>query len=141
MITGISIVSVWVLDQDAAKEFYETKLGFTVTTDVTMDNGMRWLTVRPPGSESQELVLMDPLHSMLDEETAQQVRALVAKGALSPGVMATSDCKGDHDVLADRGVEFTQEPAERPYGVEAVMRDDSGNWYSFTQRKMAEGQA
>jgi catechol 2,3-dioxygenase-like lactoylglutathione lyase family enzyme len=141
MITGISIVSVWVLDQDAAKEFYETKLGFTVTTDLTMDNGMRWLTVRPPGSETQELVLMDPLHSMLDEETAQQVRALVAKGALSPGVMATSDCKGDYDTLAGRGVEFTQEPAERPYGVEAVMRDDSGNWYSFTQRKFDEGRA
>jgi catechol 2,3-dioxygenase-like lactoylglutathione lyase family enzyme len=141
MITGISIVSVWVLDQDAAKEFYETKLGFSVTTDVTMDNGMRWLTVRPPGSQTQELVLMDPLHSMLDEETAQQVRALVAKGALSPGVMATTDCKGDYDTLAGRGVEFTQEPADRPYGVEAVMRDDSGNWFSFTQRKMAEGQA
>jgi catechol 2,3-dioxygenase-like lactoylglutathione lyase family enzyme len=141
MITGISIVSVWVLDQDAAKEFYETRLGFTVTTDVTMDNGMRWLTVRPPGSQTQELVLMDPLHSMLDEETAQQVRALVAKGALSPGVMATSDCKGDYDTLAGRGVEFIQEPAERPYGVEAVMRDDSGNWYSFTQRKFGEGKA
>ena len=139
MITGISIVSVWVLDQDAAKEFYETKLGFTVTTDVTMENGMRWLTVRPPGSQTQELVLMDPLHSMLDEETAQQVRALVAKGALSPGVMATTDCKGDYDTLAGRGVEFTQEPAERPYGVEAVMRDDSGNWFSFCQHKFLEG--
>jgi catechol 2,3-dioxygenase-like lactoylglutathione lyase family enzyme len=141
MITGISFVSVWVLDQDAAREFYETKLGFTVTNDLTMDNGMRWLTVRPPGSDGQELVLMDPLHSMLDQETAQQVRALVAKGALSPGVMATSDCKGDHDMLAGRGVEFTQEPAERPYGVEAIMRDDSGNWYSFTQRKFPAGQA
>jgi catechol 2,3-dioxygenase-like lactoylglutathione lyase family enzyme len=141
MITGISFVSVWVLDQDAAREFYETKLGFTVTNDLTMDNGMRWLTVRPPGSDGQELVLMDPLHSMLDEETAQQVRALVAKGSLSPGVMATSDCKGDHDVLAGRGVEFTQAPAERPYGVEAIMRDDSGNWYSFTQRKFPAGEA
>jgi catechol 2,3-dioxygenase-like lactoylglutathione lyase family enzyme len=135
MIKGISIVSVWVLDQDSAKEFYADKLGFTVTNDLKLDNGMRWLTVRPPGSENQELLLMDPLHSMLDEETAQQVRALVAKGALSPGVMATSDCKGDHDTLAGRGVEFTQEPAERPYGVEAIMRDDSGNWYSFTQHK------
>ena len=89
MIKGISIVSVWVLDQDSAKEFYADKLGFTVTNDLKLDNGMRWLTVRPPGSENQELLLMDPLHSMLDEETAQQVRALVAKGALSPGVMAT----------------------------------------------------
>ena len=85
MITGISIVSVWVLDQDSAKEFYADKLGFTVTNDLKLDNGMRWLTVRPPGSENQELLLMDPLHSMLDGETAQQVRALVAKGALSPG--------------------------------------------------------
>ena len=121
MINGISIVSVWVLDQDSAKEFYADKLGFTVTNDITLEGGMRWLTVRPPGNPGQELLLMDPLHSMLDEETGQQVRALVAKGALSPGVMATSDCQGDHDLLAGRGVE-------------AVMRDDSGNWYSFTQR-------
>ena len=133
MITGINIVSVWVLDQDSAKEFYAGKLGFTVTNDLTLEGGMRWLTVRPPGSDSQEFLLMDPMHSMLDEESAQQVRALVAKGALSPGVMGTSDCKGDHAVLADRGVEFTQDPAERPYGIEAIMRDDSGNWYSFTQ--------
>jgi len=100
MITGISIVSVWVLDQDSAKEFYADKLGFTVTNDIKLDNGMRWLTVRPPGSEGQELLLMDPMHSMLDEETGNQVRALVAKGALSPGVMGTSDCKGDHAAMA-----------------------------------------
>lgn len=134
MITGISIVSVWVLDQDSAKEFYTTRLGFELTNDIQLDNGMRWLTVRPPGSSGQELLLMDPERSMLDPETAGQVRALVAKGALSPGVMATSDCRTDHQTLAARGVEFTQEPADRPYGVEAVMRDDSGNWYSFTQR-------
>src|SRR5271166_6228717 len=97
----------------------------TITNDLKLDNGMRWLTVRPPGSENQELLLMDPLHSMLDDETAQQVRALVAKG--------------DHSTLAERGVEFTQEPAERPYGVEAIMRDDSGNWYSFTQHKFLQG--
>ncbi len=135
MITGISIVSVWVLDQDAAKEFYTKQLGFELTTDISLENGMRWLTVRPPGSSNQDLLLMDPSHSMLDPQTAEQVRALVAKGALSPGVMATTDCRGDHAVLAERGVEFTQEPADRPYGVEAVMRDDSGNWFSFTQRK------
>ena len=134
MINGISIVSVWVLDQDSAKEFYADKLGFTVTNDIKLEGGMRWLTVRPPGSQDQELLLMDPLNSMLDAETGQQVRALVAKGALSPGVMATSDCQADHDLLAGRGVDFTQPPTERPYGVEALMRDDSGNWYSFTQR-------
>jgi catechol 2,3-dioxygenase-like lactoylglutathione lyase family enzyme len=134
MITGISFVSVWVLDQDSAKKFYTGKLGFTVTNDILMDGGMRWLTVRAPGSDGQELLLMDPANSMLDAETAQQVRALIAKGALTPGVMATSDCKADHATLAARGVEFTQPPAERPYGIEAIMRDDSGNWYSLTQR-------
>ena len=134
MITGISIVSVWVLDQDSAKEFYTTRLGCTVTNDIRLDGGMRWLTVRPPGSRGQELLLMDPANSMLDEETAGQVRALIAKGALSPGVMATSDCEGDQAAFAARGVEFPQPPITRPYGIEAILRDDSGNWYSLTQR-------
>jgi catechol 2,3-dioxygenase-like lactoylglutathione lyase family enzyme len=129
MITGISIVSVWVLDLDSAKEFYVKQLGFELTNDI----------VRPEGSQNQEFLLMDPAHSMLDTETAQQVRALVAKGALSPGVMGTTDCRADYRRLTDRGVEFTQPPAERPYGVEAILRDDSGNWYSFTQRKGNDG--
>jgi catechol 2,3-dioxygenase-like lactoylglutathione lyase family enzyme len=134
MIKGIDIVSVWVLDQESAREFYTGKLGFELTNDVKLDNGMRWMTVRPPGSTGQEFVLMDPSHSMLDAQTAEQVRALVAKGAFSPGVMATSDCRGDYEELVKRGVEFTAPPAERPYGVEAILRDDSGNWFSFTQR-------
>ena len=134
MINGISIVTVWVLDRDSAKKFYTEQLGFTLTNDIQLESGMRWLTVRPPGSDHQELLLLDPLHSMLDEESAQQVRALIAKGALSPGVMTTTDCQGDHAVLAGRGVEFIQEPAQRPYGIEALLRDDSGNWFSFTQR-------
>ena len=139
MITGIPIVAVWVLDQDAAKEFYTAKLGCTVTNDIELDNGMRWLTVRPAGSSGQELLLIDPARSMLDQETASQVRTLVAKGALSPGVMATSDCTADHAELAARGVEFIQPPAKRPYGVEAILRDDSGNWYSFTERATGDG--
>jgi catechol 2,3-dioxygenase-like lactoylglutathione lyase family enzyme len=134
MINGIKIVSVWVLDQDSAKKFYTDKLGFTLTTDLTLDNGMRWLTVRPPGNPDQEFVLMDPSHSMLDAATAEQVRALVAKGALSPGVLATDDCRGDYEKLTAKGVEFVAPPAERPYGIEAILRDDSGNWFSFTQR-------
>ncbi len=69
-----------------------------------------------------------------NSQLLRSTRALVAKGALSPGVMGTTDCKGDYAALAERGVEFTQEPAERPYGIEAIMRDDSGNWFSFTQR-------
>lgn len=134
MINGIKIVSVWVLDQDSAKKFYTDKLGFTLTTDLTLDNGMRWMTVRPPGNADQEFLLMDPSHSMLDAATAEQVRALVAKGAMSPGVMSTDDCRGDYEKLTAKGVEFLQPPAERPYGIEAILRDDSGNWFSFTQR-------
>ena len=134
MITGVSIVSVWVLDQDSAKDFYTTMLGCEVTADVQLDNGMRWLTVRPEGSKNQDLLLMDPAHSMLDAATAEQVRALIAKGALSPGVLATSDCRADYRALSAAGVQFLQEPATRPYGIEAVLRDDSGNWFSFTQR-------
>jgi catechol 2,3-dioxygenase-like lactoylglutathione lyase family enzyme len=134
MINGIRIVSVWVLDQESARKFYTEKLGFELTNDITLDNGMRWMTVRPPGSADQEFLLMDPSHSMLDAQTAEQVRALVAKGALSPGVMSTSDCRGDYEKLVARGVEFLQPPAERPYGIEALLRDDSGNWFSFTQR-------
>lgn len=134
MIKGISIVTIWVLDQDSAKEFYTTKLGCELTTDLQLDNGMRWLTVRPRGGD-QDWLLMDPSHSMLDAETAQQVRSLVAKGAVSPGVMATSDCRADYTRLVAMGVTFTQEPVERPYGVEAILRDDSGNWFSFTERR------
>ena len=134
MINGIRIVSVWVLDQESAMKFYTEKLGFELTNDITFDNGMRWMTVRPPGAADQEFLLMDPSHSMLDAQTAEQVRALVAKGALSPGVMSTSDCRGDYEKLVARGVEFLQPPAERPYGIEALLRDDSGNWFSFTQR-------
>ncbi len=139
VITGISIVSVWVLDQDRAKAFYTEQLGCTVTNDLQLENGMRWLTVRPAGSTGQELLLIDPDHSMLDPETAAQVRALVARGALSPGVMATTDCRGDHALIQARGAEFLQEPEERPYGVEAILRDDSGNWYSFTERPQLDG--
>lgn len=136
MVSGVSIVSVWVLDQASAREFYTERLGCTLTNDVRLGNGMRWLTVRPEGSiTGQELLLMDPMHSMLDPVAAQQIRSLVAKGALSPGVLATSDCRGDYERLSARGVTFLQAPAERPYGIEAILRDDSGNWYSFTQRR------
>ena len=135
MITGVSIVTVWVLDTESAKDFYTKQLGFDLTNDIHLDSGMRWLTVRPPGSSGQEFLLVDPAHSMLDADTAVQVRALVAKGALSPGVLATTNCRADYETLAERGVEFIQPPADRPYGIEAMLRDDSGNWFSFTQHR------
>ncbi len=133
MIKGIAIVSVWVLDQEAAKEFYINQLGCDLTNDMELENGMRWLTVRPPGNAQQELLLMDPLRSMLDPESAAAIHQLLVKGVLSPGVMATTDCRSDYATLTDRGVTFLSEPTDRPYGVEAIMRDGVGNWYSFTQ--------
>jgi catechol 2,3-dioxygenase-like lactoylglutathione lyase family enzyme len=134
MITAMSHGCIYVLDQDSAKAFYTEKLGFTLTGDFDMGEGIRWLTVSPPGQPELELVLAD-CRMGHDEETAEQLRALVAKGAIGPGVLATEDCHKTYRELLERGVEFVQEPAERFYGIEALFRDDSGNWFSLSQRK------
>lgn len=132
MITRLSHAGVSVLDYDSAKAFYTEKLGFDVRNDVEMD-GFRWLTVSPPGQPDMEFILTRPGPPMHDEETAAQLRSLVAKGALNGGVWATDDCRKTFEELSARGVVFLQEPAERPYGIEAVFRDDSGNWFSLTE--------
>ena len=97
-------------------------------------DGFRWLTVSPHDQPDLEFSLLKPGPPMHDEETGAQIRALVAKGAIGGGVWETDDCKATYDELSAKGVEFLQEPAERPYGIEAVFRDDSGNWFSLTQR-------
>jgi catechol 2,3-dioxygenase-like lactoylglutathione lyase family enzyme len=131
--------SVYVLDQDSAKEFYTTKLGFELRNDVVMGEGFegsgkgfRWLTVSPPGQPEMEFILADCRMGHAPEH-AEVVRELVAKGALGIGVLITDDCHATFRELSERGVVFLQEPAERPYGVEATFRDDSGNVYSLTQ--------
>jgi len=133
-------VTVFVLDQDRAKEFYTGKLGFEVRTDLTMGGdfdgagqGFRWLTVGPPDQPDLEIILADCSMGH-DEATAGRIRELVAKGALGSGVLETPDCHKAYEELSARGVVFVQEPATRPYGIEAVLRDDSGNWFSLTQR-------
>ena len=119
MIKGLAITTVWVLDQDRAKEFYTQKLGFEVRTDMTMgDGGMRWLTVGAPDQSDVEFTLMVPGPPAMDPESAEMMKKLVAKGALGIGVLATDDIHGDYKRLKDRGVEFLQEPQERPYGTE-----------------------
>jgi len=130
MITKLSHATVYVLDQDEAKAFYTEKLGFTVRNDVSMD-GFRWLTVGPESQPDVEIILM-PAGS--NPQSGEQMRALVSKGALGPGVLATDDCHQTYKELSAKGVEFIQEPADRPYGIEAVLRDNSGNWFSLTQR-------
>jgi catechol 2,3-dioxygenase-like lactoylglutathione lyase family enzyme len=136
LITGLSHTTIWVLDQDEALEFYTEKLGFELNTDATMDD-FRWLTVNPPGQPEHELVLLVPGPPMMDEEAAEQVKALVAKGALGAGAFETDDCRATYADLSARGVSFLSEPAERFYGIEATFRDNSGNWFSMTQHANA----
>ena len=133
MITKLSHTTIWVLDQDEALAFYTQKLGFEVNTDATMDD-FRWLTVSPPDQPDHELILLVPGPPMMDEESAEQVKALVAKGVLGPGAFETDDCRRTYEKLSERGVSFLSEPTERFYGIEATLRDDSGNWFSMTER-------
>jgi catechol 2,3-dioxygenase-like lactoylglutathione lyase family enzyme len=144
MIQRLSHCTVWVLNQDEAYEFYVNKLGFKVNTDAKMENGFRWLTVTPPAQPDLEIVLM-PVESgpMMDEETRDALRALVKKGVLGAGVFATADCFKTYDELKAKGVEFSQAPVERFYGVEALMKDNSGNWFSVSSPapKSAESKA
>jgi catechol 2,3-dioxygenase-like lactoylglutathione lyase family enzyme len=133
MIDKLTHTTVWVLDQDDALDFYTQKLGFDVNTDAKLDD-FRWLTVSPPGQPEHELILLEPGPPMMDEEAAEQVRALVAKGILGPGAFETADCHGTYTQLSQRGVTFLSEPTKRPWGTEATLRDNSGNWFSMTQR-------
>lgn len=134
MIKSLANVTVYVLDQDSAKAFYTEKLGFEVRNDMSIGGGFRWLTLSPPAQADLELILMEPGPPQHDAETTKQLRELIAKGVLGMGVFHTDDCRKAHQELSERGVTFLQEPAERPYGVEAVFRDDSGNWFSLTER-------
>jgi predicted enzyme related to lactoylglutathione lyase len=135
MITRLSHTTVYVLDQDRARTFYTEKLGFEVRDDVRMGN-FRWLTVAPKTQPDACLILM-PLQPgpMMDEATVAAMRELLAKGVLGSGVFATDDCRRTHEELKARGVEFIREPKEMPYGIEALFRDDSGNFYSLTERR------
>lgn len=133
MIKKMSHATVFVLDQDEALAFYTEKLGFTLRMDVHMGS-FRWLTVSAPGQDL-ELVLMAlaPGMGVHDEETVTTIRALVARGALGPGVLQTDDCRATYETLQARGVAFMGPPVERPYGIEAMLKDNSGNWFSLVE--------
>lgn len=133
MIDRLSHVTLWVTDQDEALKFYTEKLGFVVRTDASMD-GFRWLTVSPPDQPSPEIVLVHPTEGpMMDKETADAIQTLIGKGAMGGGVFYTKDCKATYEELKAKGVEFIAPPQERPYGVEAIIKDNSGNWFSLNQ--------
>lgn len=127
MITNISLVTVYCLDQDKARDFYVNLLGFEVRTDVTISDGYRWLTIGHPNQPELEVTLMVP-GPPLDEEAAAFVRRQLEKGQMGGLGLRVDDCHKAFAELSGKGVTFLQEPSDRPYGVEAVMRDDTGNW-------------
>ena len=136
MIERMSHATIYVVDQDESLEFYRDKLGFEVRTDVSMDNGFRWLTVGPKGQTDLEIVLMELKPSpMLTEEAVVSLKSLIEQGAMGTGVFSTSDCQATYEEMKANGVEFMQPPTDRFYGVEALFKDNSGNWFSMTQPK------
>jgi catechol 2,3-dioxygenase-like lactoylglutathione lyase family enzyme len=134
MIKKMSHATIFVTDQEQALEFYRDKLGFEVHTDAMVGEDFRWLTLNTKDQPDFEIVLMEPKAGMLmDEETADQLRALLAKGVMGAGVFNTDDCQATYDDLTSKGVTFVAPPATRFYGVEAIFKDNSGNWFSLMQ--------
>ena len=137
MLKQLTAVNVWVQDQDEALAFYTEKLGMEVRDDVTVPEygDFRWLTVGPPGQPEVALALMAvPGPPVFDADTAEQVKTLTAKGAAGGLFFSTDDCQASYEELKSRGVEFSEEPSERPYGMDAAFRDPSGNQIRMAQR-------
>ena len=134
MITHVALVSVWVTDLEQSKDFYTDVLGFEVGDDLTFGPDFRWLTVFHPNQPELHLHLTTP-GPPLSEELVAAMRRAQAEGGL-PGVgLRVDDCAATHRTLVAKGVEFLQEPQDRPYGVEALMRDNSGNWIVLVEPK------
>ncbi|MGB5107712.1 MAG: VOC family protein [Candidatus Zixiibacteriota bacterium] len=136
MIKRMSHTVIYVLNQEEALKFYRDKLGFEVRTDDSSQGGFRWLSVGPKDQPDFEMVLMEPTPGfMYDTDTAAQLRKLIEKGAMGSGIFETKDCQKAYENMKANGIEFIAPPTERFYGIEAVFRDNSGNWFSMTQRK------
>ena len=132
----IATTQLWVHDQEEALAFYTKKLGWEVRMDVTMAElgDFRWLTVAPPNQPDIAVVLMAiPGPPVMDAQTAQQVRDLMAKGFAGTVFLTTDDCQASYEELKGRGVEFVEQPEERPYGIDSAFRDPSGNYIRLTQ--------
>src|SRR6202012_242018 len=125
MITRVSHITYFVLDQEKAYAFYVEKLGFKVNTDAKMENGFRWVTVTPPDQPGLEIALLNPLTGGMgfDEETKNAFKVLLEKGALGAGVLHTPDCRATYEELKAKGVGFKGEPKEQFYGIEAILMD------------------
>jgi uncharacterized glyoxalase superfamily protein PhnB len=135
----IANAQLWVHDQDEALAFYTEKLGMEVRNDVTLAEmgDFRWLTVSPPGQEDVAIVLMAiPGPPVMDAESAEQLRAVMAKGFAGTVFLTTDDCHASYEELRARGVEFSEPPEERPYGIDSGFRDPSGNSIRLTEVKL-----
>ena len=132
----IANAHLWVNDQEEALAFYTQKLGMEVRVDATMPElgNFRWLTVGPVGQPDVAIALMAiPGPPIMDAETAEQVRTLMAKGFTGTVFLTTDDCQASYEELKARGVEFSEPPEERPYGIDSGLRDPSGNSIRLTQ--------
>ncbi|MEU7863805.1 VOC family protein [Nonomuraea sp. NPDC049141] len=134
MITNISLVTVYCLDQDKARDFYIEHLGFESRTDITMGEGFRWVTISHPDQPELEVTLMIP-GPPLDADAADFIRRQLEKGQMGGLGLQVDDCRKTYQELSAKGVTFLQEPSDRPYGVEAVMRDNTGNWLVLVEPK------
>jgi catechol 2,3-dioxygenase-like lactoylglutathione lyase family enzyme len=133
MLNNIRLSALFVLDQDEALDFYVGKLGLEVANDVDL-GFMRWLTVQVPGQPDREILLEAPGPPAMDDGTAEQVRELLTKGATGGWIgFATDDCRKTYDELVAKGVEFSEEPTERTYGIDCALRDPFGNAVRITQ--------
>ena len=129
-------VQIWVHDQDEALAFYTDKLGMELREDVTVPEmgNFRWLSVGIPGQDVSITLMAIPGPPVFDDETRESINKLLAKGASGGLFFATDDAQKSYDELKNRGVEFTQEPTEQPYGIDAGFRDASGNHFRLAQR-------
>jgi catechol 2,3-dioxygenase-like lactoylglutathione lyase family enzyme len=134
MITKVTHMCVYVLDQDSARDFYVNKLGFKIHTDVPMGPDTRWLTVTPPEQPELEITLF-PLKEghQFDAETTEILKKLVKKGTFGAAVLTCPDLMATYEELKGKGVVFKKEPTKEFYGFEALFCDDSGNWFSLSQ--------
>ena len=135
MITRVNHLSIFVLNQNSAYDFYVNKLGFTVHTDASMGPGQRWLTVTPPAQPDLEITLMAVDEGMMfKKEAAETMRQLVRAGTFGFAVFECNDLMVTYEELKTKGVRFKKEPKKEFYGFEALFIDDSGNWFSLTEK-------
>jgi catechol 2,3-dioxygenase-like lactoylglutathione lyase family enzyme len=133
MITNVSLTSVFVQDIDESKRFYVEVLGFEERADLALGD-YRWCTVGHPDQPELQLHLTVPGPPFSPELTAAMVKAQSEGGLNGPG-LHVDDCRRTAEELKVKGVTFLQEPTDRPYGVEALIRDNSGNWLVLVEEK------